>query len=220
MHRRVPSPFARSATVTSSSYKFSTVHTTSRASCRSTLGPRRAGAWHSSTRLPRSGGSFRTHPEKSCGSDCDPCGGCCVSRANRQNGRVRGAHVWPLRATSSLVLLVGLLATGVASWGPHAVVHDQEERLLKGRVNELNLLLTNSLQAIQSTLSAQGGILKATNGSASAFEQAAAPVVAADPSKPTLAWLRKTPSGYLVVAAAGDGLQRGEALAGERAQAF
>src|SRR4051794_37413339 len=219
MPRLARSPSERSATVTSSSYKCSTVHTRSRGCCPLTLGPRKDVASHSSTCLLGSGVCRPIRPARWCGSDCDPCASC-APRDRRHNVCVRGVRWWPLRATSSLVLLVALLATGAAGWGVRTVVHDQEERLLKERSNELNLLLTNSLQSIQSTLSAQGGILKATNGSASAFEQAAAPIVSADPAEPTLAWLRPTTGGYVVVAAAGEGLRRGEVLTGERAQAF
>jgi hypothetical protein len=125
-----------------------------------------------------------------------------------------------LRATSLLVLLVALLATGAASWGVHAVVRDQEQRLLKERVVELNLYLTSSIQSIPSNMSAFGGILKATNGSAHAFEQAAAAAAATDPAKPTYAWLRPAPAGagFVVLAVAGQSggpdLSRGEVVAG------
>src|SRR3954470_328720 len=219
MPRGARSLSARSATVTTSSYKCSTDHTRSRGCCRRTPGRNKDVASRSLTSLLGNGACRRIHPARWSGSDCDPCASC-AARDRRHNVCVRGVRWWPLRATSSVVLLVALLATGAAGWAIHAVVHDQEERLLKERSNELNLLLTNSLQSIQSTLSAQGGILKATNGSASAFEQAAAPIVTADPAEPTLAWLRPTTGGYVVAAAAGGGLRRGEGLTAERAQAF
>jgi hypothetical protein len=128
----------------------------------------------------------------------------------------------PLRVTSLIVLTVALLATAAAGWGTYTVVHDQEHRLLKERAGELVLLLSNSLQGIQSTISAQGGILNATGNSVSAYEQSARAAVTADPGKPTFAWLRRNAdgSGYVVLGAAGDALHRGEVVNDERARSF
>jgi hypothetical protein len=131
-------------------------------------------------------------------------------------------RAWPLRAASLVALLVALLATSAAAWAAHAVVHDQEQRLLKERASELNLVLTSAIAAIPAGLSAQGGILKATNGSRAAYEREAQNSVTTGPGKLTFAWLRPAAggSGFVVLAVAGDGMQRGELVTDARAQTF
>jgi hypothetical protein len=131
---------------------------------------------------------------------------------------VRGALRWPLRMTSTVVLLVALALAATAAWGVHAVVRGQEHRLLKERGAELNLLLTNSLQSITSGLELQGGVLRATDNSRTAFERAAAEAAAADPAKPSFAWLRPQGSGFVVVAAGGSALRPGSMISDQRVQ--
>src|SRR4051812_46515902 len=70
----------------------------------------------------------------------------------------------PLRTVSLVALLVTLVATAAAVWGARAVVDDQENRLLDERASEVSLVLTSAIDAIPASLSAQGGILKATGG--------------------------------------------------------
>src|SRR3954447_11539412 len=114
----------------------------------------------------------------------------------------------PLRPLSAVVLLLAVIATLTAAWTTRAAVRGQEQRLLKERTSEVGLLLSNAIDAIPRTLAADGGILKATNGSSAAFQQAAAADMATAPGQQiTLAWLRRDPTGgYTVLAAAGHGL--------------
>src|SRR3954467_13433166 len=70
----------------------------------------------------------------------------------------------PLRTVSLVALLITLAATAAAVWGARTVVDDQEDRLLDERANEVSLVLTSAIDAIPASLSAQGGILKATGG--------------------------------------------------------
>jgi serine phosphatase RsbU (regulator of sigma subunit) len=122
---------------------------------------------------------------------------------------------------SAIVLLIALGATAATTWGTYTVVRDQEDRLLNGRVSELNLLLTNSISAYPSTLSGQGGILKATKGSIAAFEQAAQTAATDDPAMPTYAWLGQSgdTSQFVVLAAVGAILHTGDVVSGELARA-
>src|SRR3954469_7047684 len=129
---------------------------------------------------------------------------------------------WPLRTASAVALLVALLATAALTWGAHSIVDDQEQRLLKERAAELNLLLTSSIDAIPMGLSAQGGILKATSGSRAAYEAAASEAVAAGPGELTFAWLQpaKSGNGWVVRASSGDGLANGDVITDARSATF
>src|SRR3954469_24676481 len=129
---------------------------------------------------------------------------------------------WPLRTASAVALLVALLATAALTWGAHSIVDDQEQRLLKERAAELNLLLTSSIDAIPMGLSAQGGILKATSGSRAAYEAAASEAVAAGPGELTFAWLQpaKSGDGWVVRASSGDGLANGDVITDARSATF
>jgi serine phosphatase RsbU (regulator of sigma subunit) len=130
-----------------------------------------------------------------------------------------GRRRWPLRTASLIALLVALAAAAAATWGAYAVVDDQEQRLLNERASEVKLVLDNAISAIPTTLADLGGIAKATNGNRTTFERAAAATAGSDPSKPTFAWLRPAPGGdgYVVLAAAGGGLHRGDVVTGARA---
>src|SRR4051812_19914289 len=134
-------------------------------------------------------------------------------------GRARG---WPLRRSSTLALVLALLATAGAAWAAFSLVHDQEHRLLKERASEIELVLTSAIDAIPAGLSAQGGILRATGGAVPAYERAAQEVVDAGPGEFTFAWLRPTTdgTGFTVVGAAGNGLHRGEVITDARAGAM
>lgn len=127
-----------------------------------------------------------------------------------------------LRTASALALVLALLVTAVLAWATRVVVHDQEHRLLKERASEVGLVLTSAIGSIPAELSAQGGILQATHGGRGAYEQSAAASVAAGPGKLSFAWLRPQPagSGFVVIAAAGADLHRGEVVTGTRARVF
>ncbi len=117
---------------------------------------------------------------------------------------------------SVMILAFLLVLTGVTFWGTRTIVRDQERRLLTERTHEVGLVLSTSIGAVPTSLSALGGILAATDGSTSAFTQAANTEVAANPN---LAYglLRQTSGGYVVEAAAGKGLAVGDVISDARA---
>ncbi len=121
-----------------------------------------------------------------------------------------------LRSVSVLALVVALLGTAVAVWFATLVVDDQQDRLLTERTDEVALVFTSAIAAIPAQLSAQGGILRATNGSRPAYERAATADLAASPNPQTgqtFAWLRRSPDGtYQVLAAAGPQLTVGDVV--------
>jgi hypothetical protein len=121
-----------------------------------------------------------------------------------------------LRSVSVLALVVALLGTAVAVWLATLVVDDQQDRLLTERTDEVALVFTSAVAAIPAQLSAQGGILRATNGSRPAYERAATADLDAVPNprtKQTFAWLRRLPDGtYEVLAAAGPQLSEGDVV--------
>jgi serine phosphatase RsbU (regulator of sigma subunit) len=137
-------------------------------------------------------------------------------------GPAKSGRRAPLRTVSGVAMLVALVATVAAAWSILIVVHDQEARMLKERTGELSLVFTSQISAIPASLSAQGGILRATGESRSAYEGAAASAVAAGPGQLTFAWLRpaRSGSGYVVLAAAGDGLTVGDVITDSRARTF
>src|SRR5689334_13784036 len=100
-----------------------------------------------------------------------------------------------LRSVSVLALVVALLGTALAVWFARLVVDDQQDRLLTERTDEVALVLTSSIATIPAQLSAQGGILRATNGSKAAYVRAATTDLAAATSPQTFAWLRRAPGG-------------------------
>lgn len=131
----------------------------------------------------------------------------------------RGASRVPLRLASIIALLIALAVSAAATWGARLTVHDQERRLLKERTAEVGLVLTSAIDSLQTTLSQHGAILRATHGSAAAYEQAAATDIGPrTPVSPTYAWLRPGAGGtFIVVAAAGDALRAGDVVRDARA---
>jgi hypothetical protein len=127
-----------------------------------------------------------------------------------------------MRTASAIALLIALLVTAVASWLTAVAVHDQEHRLLKERAAEVSLVLTSAINVVPESLAAQGGILRATDRSKSAYERSALASVAAGPGKLSFAWLRPEPSGsgYVVLGAAGDSLRTGEVVTDARVATF
>jgi serine phosphatase RsbU (regulator of sigma subunit) len=119
-----------------------------------------------------------------------------------------------LRVATAVVLVLGLVATAVTTLIIDAVVRDQERRLLTERTDEIELVYRANLTAVRGALVAQGGILRATHGSRAAYEQAATRAVSEGPGRLSFAWLRPDPArhGYVVTAAAGLGLRRGEVV--------
>lgn len=130
---------------------------------------------------------------------------------------------WPLRPASTFALLVAVIGALAAAWSASALVQDQESRLLNERASEVELVLRSSIDQIPLSLSAQGGILRATGESVTAYEQAAQEAVTqGKPSDLTFAWLRPVPGhdAYRVLAAAGSGLHRDEVISDVRVATF
>jgi hypothetical protein len=113
-----------------------------------------------------------------------------------------------------------VIITVVGAVAARAAVKDQESRLLKERTNEIGLVLTSSISSLPGPLDVLGGVLRATNQSASAFGQASAAAEVGTSANSTFALVRKADSGYVVVMAKGPGLRPGEMLSGVRAAAF
>jgi len=126
----------------------------------------------------------------------------------------------PLRVATLIALLIALAITGAVTWAVHSGVRDQEQRLLKERTAELGLVFNSAVAAITPSLTEQGTVLRVTNGSVPAFQQAADAAVKITPGHPTFAWLRpdRNSAGFIVVAAAGNGLHAGDRITDERVQ--
>jgi hypothetical protein len=124
----------------------------------------------------------------------------------------------PLRVVTLIASLVALAITGAVTWAVHVAVRDQEQRLLKERTAELGLVFNSAVAAITPTLTEQGTVLRVTQGSVPAFQQAADAAVKTTAGGPTFAWLRpaRTGSGFVVVAASGKDLHPGQVISDER----
>jgi serine phosphatase RsbU (regulator of sigma subunit) len=121
----------------------------------------------------------------------------------------------------SLAVLAVLLAITVAgALAARAETRDQEIRLLHERTNEVGVALTSAISALPGPLDVLGGVLRATNESASAFGQASAAAEVGSASTATFALIQKTPAGFRVVMAKGGALHPGEIIRDQRAQAF
>src|SRR3954451_3676373 len=137
-----------------------------------------------------------------------------------------GGRARPSHKGTVVALLLALLATAAAAWGVHSVVRDQEHRLLKERGNELNLVLMSAIAPITASLNAQGELLTASHGSRTAYEASAEAAVAqnarTNPRPLSFAWVRPAPvgGGWVVLAAAGQHLQRGQLIDDARVQTF
>lgn len=121
---------------------------------------------------------------------------------------------------SSLTLIVVLVASAVAAWEVHGVVHDQEDRLLHERGNEVGLVLKEAVDGLNSQLQVLGGALRATNGSRAAFERAVAPISDGTTTPRTIALVDTTPLGFHVEYVHGDLLHMGEHITGAAASAL
>jgi hypothetical protein len=119
-----------------------------------------------------------------------------------------------MRSASVVALVVSLVVTAAAVWVAALVVDDQQDRLLTERSDEVRLLFTSAIAPISAGLSAQGGILQATDGSREAYEKAAAADSSTTAGNPSFAWLRPAAGGgsYDVLAAAGTKLHPGDVV--------
>lgn len=121
----------------------------------------------------------------------------------------------------SLALLLVLLAiTGTVTWATRAGVRHQESKLLSERANEVNLVLSTATNSLAAQLNTIGGLLRRTNNSQSAFDDATDSTVSSSEGTITIAVLRHTTNGYEVVMANGDSLHRGDLITDERAAAI
>ena len=128
----------------------------------------------------------------------------------------------PLRVATLIALVLALAITGAVTWAVHLAVRDQEHRLLKERAAEVGLVFNSAVAAIGPTLNEQGTVLRVTHNSVAAYQEAADAAVKITPGQNTFAWLRPAPSGtgFVVTAAAGNGLHPGDVITDERTQAM
>lgn len=133
-----------------------------------------------------------------------------TSKLGRGMGRVR------LRAVSWLVLALLVAATVGSFVLSRGVVSDQERRLLAERTLEVRALLDNSIGSINSSLQVLGRI-GASPGpvAASLFSQSADPLVVG--ATKALGVATNKGSGFVVVAAVGEGPVIGKLLGGPTA---
>ena len=127
-----------------------------------------------------------------------------------------------LSLATIVALVITLGAAAFGAWGTHSVVRDQERRLLTERGAEVGLLFTSAVSGITSSLTATRGVLRATDGSSSAFQRSVAQqVLAGKSTQTTLALLSPVGDGsYRVVTELGPRLAVGEVVSGTRAQTF
>lgn len=129
----------------------------------------------------------------------------------------------PLRPVSLLVLVILVLASLGGWWGARSVVHDQENRLLKERTNEVVAVLTLAVNNAQSSLGAVGTVARVTRGASGAFTDAVTSVLAAqgpNPNPPSYSLVQQTGTGLVVRAAVGKTLHVGERITGVEADAI
>lgn len=121
-----------------------------------------------------------------------------------------------------LTAVAALCVAAGAVWATALGVHSQSRRLLKERTAEINLVLTQAIDAIPTALQQLGAVLDATNGDVGAFDAAAQQQANASPQPVTFAWLRPDASGgFQVVARAGaTDLTVGQVITDQRAATF
>ncbi len=127
----------------------------------------------------------------------------------------------PVRTLSVAVLLVMVALSVAATVASATTIKDQEGRLLRERAAEVALDLSGAVAQIPATFQAQGAVLRATDGSVTAYRQAAAAATTTG-GMSTYAWLRALPGGqrYQVLAAVGSALTAGEVVTGTRVATF
>lgn len=115
-----------------------------------------------------------------------------------------------------LVALVAFLAVtaGLAVFAG-AVVSDQEHRLLVERTNEVDLVLSTSITSVSTELSVLAHL--PPSAGTSGFEQAARAELPAKSAGQGVILARPQGTGYVVVAAVGQGFSVGQVLTGEAA---
>jgi hypothetical protein len=121
-----------------------------------------------------------------------------------------------------VALLLATAATAASTSLVHVLVRDQERRLLRERAAELTLVLNEGIAPVQSALSDQASVLRATDESPAAYTRAALDSISnSQPPPPAFAWLRPAgPGRYIVLAAAGSGFATGQTISDTRTKAF
>ncbi len=124
-------------------------------------------------------------------------------------------------ATGALAALVLLLAaTGLAAWGTHTIVRDQERRLLNERAAEVGLVFTSAASSISSSFNAAVAVLRVTGATAPGLTKAAA-AASTTGTPAALALVQVAPSGGMrVLQASGISLKVGQSITGPRAAAI
>ncbi|HVT21192.1 MAG TPA: PP2C family protein-serine/threonine phosphatase [Mycobacteriales bacterium] len=123
---------------------------------------------------------------------------------------------WLTAATLAVLLTV----TAILSWTVHDAVHNQEDRLLKERANEVALVLKEAVDSLSSQLETVGRVVGVTGGSPSAFRRASAALVKGSDGNITVAQLRRTAIGFRVELAAGPAFRVGDTVDGSLARTF
>jgi serine phosphatase RsbU (regulator of sigma subunit) len=122
-----------------------------------------------------------------------------------------------LHLISWVVMIVLLAATVFASVAIHVIIDNQDSSLLTERADEVDLVLTSSIDAIPTTLETLGQI--ARNSGVAAFAKEAHEDVETGPGQLTFALVRHSSSGLTVVAASGSSLSVGSTVSAEMAAA-
>lgn len=83
---------------------------------------------------------------------------------------------WPFSPVL-IVLVVGLVATGVLTWVSYASYTHNEDRLLRLRAHDIGTVLTSALPGIQTPLASAAALADATHGNVQKFRRLVTPYV-------------------------------------------
>lgn len=123
----------------------------------------------------------------------------------------------PFHLLSVVILGVLLGATVAVTVFAHDVVAGEEDRLLTERVNEVNLVLANSVSTISSNLQVLSRSYQA--GGPASFTRDASAQIATSQAPRAVAVLRPVGGGFVVVDPAGRGLTAGQTVSAAPAEA-
>jgi serine phosphatase RsbU (regulator of sigma subunit) len=128
-------------------------------------------------------------------------------------------HTAPLLSRLAAGVLLALVVVSIGgAWATHVVVDDQESRLLAERAAEVHLVISESISEVPASLTAISDAMRTASDSDVAFGRVASIEAAAQPGVVTYALLKAVPAGsFVVVAARGPALHRGEIVGGVRA---
>ncbi len=90
--------------------------------------------------------------------------------------RARGRARWPFWPVA-VVLIVGLVATGVLTWASYTSYQHNEARLLRLRARDIGTILTSVLPGVQTPLASGAALADATDGNVQKFRRFMAPYV-------------------------------------------